>query len=93
MVFLRDVLRGVGVVDGPELDAGILVHEVVEAPATDRGGRDDPVPVRELAGARDDAPLDQVDETFCEQLRVHAKVGVIPQGAQDIVRQRAYPYL
>jgi hypothetical protein len=93
VVFLRDVLRGVGVVDGPELDAGVLVHEVVEALATDRGGRDDPVPVRELAGARDDAPLDQVDETLCEQLGVHTKVGMIPEHAEDLVRQHAYPDL
>ena len=49
-------------------------------------GRDDPVPVRELAGARDDASLDQVDEPVCEQLGVHTEVGVVAQQAEHLVR-------
>src|SRR5215211_906389 len=70
----RDVALVVGVVDGPELDARILLHELIQSLASDRVGRNDFVSVGALAGAVDHTFLDQVDEPVREKFGVDPKI-------------------
>jgi hypothetical protein len=88
-----DVAGIVGVVDGPELYAGVPVHELVQSPASQRVGRDDLVPVGALAGAVDDPLLDEIYEPIGEQFGVHAEVLMIAQQLQHLVRDRPDPGL
>jgi hypothetical protein len=59
-IFSCNVALVVGVVDGTELDAGILLHELLQTVAAQRVARDGFVPVAALAGAGDNSVLYKV---------------------------------
>jgi hypothetical protein len=59
-IFSCNVALVVGVVDWPELDAGILLHELIQTVAAQCVARDDFVPVAALAGAGDNSVLYKV---------------------------------
>src|SRR5262249_28608375 len=88
-VLARDGPRIVRVVDRPELDPRVLVNDLEEPARPERAGRDDPVAMRALPGAGDDATLDEVDEGLAEQLRVNAELAMIAQQPQHGVRPPA----
>jgi hypothetical protein len=65
-IFSCNVPVVVGVVDGPELDAGILRYELVQTVAAQRVARDGFVPVVALAGTCNNAVLYEVYEPVRE---------------------------
>jgi len=88
VILFGEVARVVSVADRPELDAGILVCDVVQSLASEGGGRDDPVAVGQLVGARNHTLLHEVDKLVREQLRVCAEACVLSEQVQDLVRDR-----
>ena len=80
-------------INGPELYARILLHELVEPLAPQGVRRHDLVAVVALAGAGDDAPLDEIDEPVGEELRVDPEVLVLPKQPEYLVGDGAYPRL
>src|SRR4051794_21603329 len=76
-----------------QLDARVVVDEVVDALRADDERADDLASVQRLAGASDDAGLDQVDNAIREQLGVDPELVVVPEGRGCRVRDRPNPEL
>src|SRR5262249_2305722 len=80
-------------VDRLEEEARVVIDEIVETPRAHGPAGDDAArPVR-LAGARDDALVDQVDEGLRDHVGVDAEMAPVPQVAEHGVGHAPEPDL